>query len=129
MEADPSALALGDEILKSLFRDRRPVIRRIVELDEELVLRESLLIDAPEASDVVNREIVLGGQLVQVELGRVDELLMVAAAALRERNNAELGRPRPCIRRLCAGRDSAEDEQHELRGTDWRFCKGHVDLP
>lgn len=61
---------------------------RIVELDEKLVLSERFLINALGASDVVNREVVLGGQLVQVKLGSVDELLMAAAAALRQRNNA-----------------------------------------
>ena len=100
VEADPSALALGDVILEGLFRDRRPAIGRIVELDEELVLRERFVVDALGAGDVVDREVVLGGQLVQVEPGRIDELLMVAAAALRQRNHAELGRPRPRVRRL-----------------------------
>jgi hypothetical protein len=37
VEADPSALALGDVIDESLFRDGRPVIRRVVELDKKLV--------------------------------------------------------------------------------------------
>jgi flagellar motor protein MotB len=45
VEADPSALALRDVILEGLLRDRRPAIGRIVELDEELVLREVFLIE------------------------------------------------------------------------------------
>src|SRR6266436_1122998 len=95
VEADPSTLALGDVILEGLFRDRRPAIGWIVQLDEELVLREKFVINALGAGHVVDRKVVLGGQLVQVELGRVDELLMVAAAALRQRNNTEFRWPRP----------------------------------
>ena len=82
-------------------------------MDEELVLREGFVVDALGAGDVVDREIVLGGQLVQVELGRVDELLMVAAAALRQRDHAELGRPRP--RTSAARLLATRDQQSELR--------------
>src|SRR5438034_6770581 len=100
VEADPTALAESDVILESLLRDRRPPIRWIIELDEQLVLRERFFVDAFGARNVVNNEIVFNGQLVQVEFGGFDESLMVTAGTLRQRKNPELRPLRPSIRRL-----------------------------
>jgi hypothetical protein len=61
VEADPSTLTLRDVILEGRFRGRRPAIGRIVQLDEQLVLRQRFLIDTLGARDVVYGEIILGG--------------------------------------------------------------------
>ena len=101
MEADPSTFALGDVIDERLFRDRRPPVRRKIELDEEFVARERCVIDAFGAGDVLDGEIVLGGESVQVNFRRVDKSLMIATGVLGKREHAEFRGMRP--RRTCRG--------------------------
>jgi hypothetical protein len=88
MEADPAAASLVDVTLKCRHRCRRPVVGRIVQLDEELIVGEEGFIDGVRVLDVVDREEVTHSFLSQPNLCTVDEWL-VNASFLRERDHVK----------------------------------------
>ena len=79
VKADPSTLAFLDVANEGGLRGWCPVVRRIVELDEELVSREKCLVDGIGVFDVVDSEVVFSRQLVQPDLRRVDKGLVNSA--------------------------------------------------
>ena len=90
MKANPSDGTLFDGIRKRSSGGGRPVVRRIVEFNEELVVSEVGCVDGLGVFDVVNREVVDGGFLLQPELRGIYEWLM-DPASLGDGENFEPG--------------------------------------
>src|SRR5215469_5652743 len=66
----------------------RPAVRRVVQLKEELVFRKEGVVDLSRVRDVVNGEFVVGGELVEPDLGAIDKGLM-DSTLLRDGEDAE----------------------------------------
>src|ERR1700760_106179 len=90
MEADPTAAALFDVTLKCGHRCGGPIVGRIVELNEELVVRKEGIVDGLGVLDVVDREVIPNGLLRKPYLRGVHKGLM-NTALFGERNNMEWG--------------------------------------
>lgn len=79
VEADPADGALLDGFGEGCGSGRRPVIRRIVELDEELIVREEGLIDGLCIFDVIDGEVISFRFLREPYFGGCDVGLMLTA--------------------------------------------------
>lgn len=82
--------SLGDVVDKRLFRDWRPMVWRVIVLDEESVPRQRFLL-MRSVSLVVDDEIVFGGEPVEVGPCCVDESLMIAAGVSTNASTRNLG--------------------------------------
>lgn len=65
MESDPAATAFLDVFLEGLPSLRGPAIRRVVELDEELVLRKVGVVDGIGVLNVIDGKIVFARLFLQ----------------------------------------------------------------
>ena len=90
MKADPSAATFFDVLDEGGLRSRRPVVGRVVELDEELVVREELVVDLVRVLDVIDGEVILRGLLIEPDLGGFNEGQM-NSAGLGDGDDAEPG--------------------------------------
>src|ERR1051326_4441276 len=99
VEANPSSFALSDVVFERLLRIGSPMIGRVVQLDEELVLRQSMLVEALGPGDIVDGKTVLDGPTVKVLFRDIDKRLMVPRRSFGQSYHAELGRRRRETRR------------------------------
>src|SRR5579871_3799415 len=76
MKTDPPNRPVLNRIGKSRSGNRSPVVRRIVELDEEPILRKIRRIDELRIFDVVNGEVVNAGLAFQPDLGCIHKKLV-----------------------------------------------------
>ena len=90
VKADPSAATLFDVLDEGGLRGRSPVVGWIVELDEELVVREKCVVDFFRVFDVVDGEVILCRQMVEPHLGSFNEWQM-NPARLGDGDDAESG--------------------------------------
>src|SRR5438094_10679347 len=65
MKSDPTASALFDVLDERGLRLIGPIVRRIIQLDEQVVLCEESVVDLLGIFDVVHGEIVFARQLVK----------------------------------------------------------------
>src|ERR1700730_14075696 len=88
MEADPTAPALFDVTLKCGHRCGGPIVGRIVELNEELVVRKKGIVDGLGVLDVVDREVIPNGLRGKPYLRGIHKGLM-NTTLFGKRNNME----------------------------------------
>src|SRR6476620_8558086 len=88
MEPDPSNGALFHRLLERGLRHRRPAVRRIVDLDEQVVRGEIGLVYRIGRTDVIDREALLDGRVLQPLYRRVSEWLMNRLAWFGERDHS-----------------------------------------
>src|SRR5580698_5713026 len=93
METDPAATSFVDVTLKCRHRRRRPVVGRIVQFDEELIVGKKVIIDGVRVLNVIDREVVTNGLLSKPYLRAVDEWLVIAPL-LREGDDVKPRRRR-----------------------------------
>src|SRR5438046_7950288 len=79
MKSDPTASALFDVLDERGLRLSGPIVRRIIQLDEQVVLCEESVVDLLGIFDVVHGEIVFARQLVKPSLCRIHERFVDAA--------------------------------------------------
>ena len=89
MKADPSAAALLDIFLEGFDGRRLPGVGRIVQLNEELVLRKECVVDLVGVFDVVDGEAVESCLFGEPDFGGIDKGL-VNSAGFGDGNDAEL---------------------------------------
>src|SRR6476659_7712754 len=89
VKPDPAAAALFDIALEGSYCYRCPVIRRIVQLNKELITREESIVDGTRIRDVVDREVIANRLLAEPYFRCIHEGLM-NAALLGKRNHMEL---------------------------------------
>src|SRR6185369_11737404 len=123
MKPDPAAAPLFDVALEGRYCCRCPVIRRIVQLDEELVAGEESIGDRTSIRDVVDCEVVANRLFAEPYSRSVDEWFM-NSALLRKRNHMELRclrlRPQSARTPEKQGRD-ASDPEPRYDGPHQRF--------
>jgi len=79
VKADPADGAAFDGVLEGGDGSWLPGIGRVVELEEELVVREEGVVDLVGVFDVVNGEVVAPGFVGKPDFSGVDEGLMDAS--------------------------------------------------
>ena len=89
VKSDPSPAPLLDVVAEGFHGCGFPRIRRVVQLNKQLVLRQERLIDLVRVLDVVDREIVLNRLFSQPYLGGINERL-VDTASFRDGNHPKL---------------------------------------
>jgi hypothetical protein len=65
MKSDPPATAFFDVFDECSLRRWRPTIRRVVKLDEKLIVGQEFIVDFFGVLDVVDGEVILCRQLIQ----------------------------------------------------------------
>jgi hypothetical protein len=76
VESDPADAAVFDELLEGGLGCRRPAVRRIVQLDEELVLREEGLVDRFGVLNIVDGKVIANSLFGEPSLGGIHIGLM-----------------------------------------------------
>src|SRR5579859_2627658 len=92
VKADPTAGSALDIPLEGFLCHRRPPIRRIVELNEQPILRQKRIVDRFGVRDVVDGKVILRCQLPQPHFGCCDKLIVRAVSLFSYRHNTELHR-------------------------------------
>src|SRR5216683_8144745 len=109
MEANPSATALFNIFHESSHSRRRPGIRRIVELDEQLVVRQECVVDFVGVLYIIDGKVAIRRQFLQPNFRRVDKRLMYPAV-FGQSNNPELWFGIP--RRACMYWGERQQNEH-----------------
>src|SRR5260370_25114689 len=89
MKSDPAAVALFDVLDESGFGCVCPIVRRVVQLDKQIIFCEKCVVDFLCVLNVVHGEIVLAGQFPEPGFGGVYKWL-VNATVLRQSDHAEV---------------------------------------
>ena len=92
VKADPAAGAARDVAFEGFLGHWGPAIRRIVELNKQLVLRQEGIVDGIGIGDVVDGKVIFIGQLLQPYLGRSYELIVWSVPRLCDRHHPKLDR-------------------------------------
>src|SRR5579859_1036404 len=78
MKSDPASASLSDVLLESGRGSGRPTVRRIVQLDKELVARKKSRVDFFGVLDIVDREVSGDGLFCEPDLGGIHKRLVNA---------------------------------------------------
>ena len=88
MKADPSAFAVLNVSDEGGLRGGRPIVGRVIELDEKRVFRKEFVIDSCRVLDTVHGKIVFAGEFREPSLGGVHKR-SVDALAFPKRNGSK----------------------------------------
>ena len=113
MKADPAAFPLLNIFFKGSYGCGSPRIRRVIELNEELILRQKGIIDLLRVFDVINREAIDSRFLLQPDFRRVDKGF-VDAALFSDGDDSELRQPILGGQNSGASKCNAYDNQKPL---------------
>ena len=88
MKTDPATFALFDVLDEGSLGGVRPIVGRVIQLNEEIVFGEKGVVDFFGVLDIVDGEIILARQFLEPDLGGVDKWL-VNATVLGDGKHAE----------------------------------------
>jgi len=103
VEAHPPNRPLLHRLFERGLRHRRPAVRRIVDLNEQVVRRQIGVVDRIRRAEVVDRESFFRGRLLEPALRGVSERLMDRLARFGEGDDRNPGRANDCAFRIDDG--------------------------
>src|SRR5215468_7227744 len=91
VKTDPSAFAVLNVFDEGCLRGRRPIVGRVIELDEKCIFRKEFVIDFCRVLDIVHGKILFAGKPGEPDLGGFHKR-SVDSLAFPKRNGSEYWR-------------------------------------